>query len=190
MTDRAPGSGSSRSRRSERSTGSWVLVFTCHPDEQTDAQRAPFGDYCTWSRPGDSPIGPWDVAGPAPSPRRRRSSPRRWSSAATASWCLIGFLNRESRGHRRDGDHRPDPRTPRGRPPGGRLASHLIARQPRVERAGHQLGGEDHLLVHVCSGLLGLVEQQLGGPVRPSSRRGWRTEVSGTAAAAAKSMSS
>ena len=55
--------------------------------------------------------------------------------------------------------------------------------------AGHELGGEDHLLVAVL-GIAGLVEEQLRGACGRGCWRGWRTEVSGTAAAAAKSMSS
>lgn len=78
--------------------GQWVLVFTCHPDEQTDKHRARFGEYCTWSVPGDSPLGPWDVA----SARPLTAAPTLFAAPLVqrrdGSWCLIGFLNREPEG--------------------------------------------------------------------------------------------
>lgn len=78
--------------------GRWVLVFTCHPDEQADSRRAQFGDYCTWSVPGDSPIGPWDVSRARPF----RAAPTLFAAPLVqrrdGTWCLIGFLNREHEG--------------------------------------------------------------------------------------------
>jgi beta-fructofuranosidase len=44
-----------------RIEGRWVLVFTCHPQEMTAERRAATGDYCTWSVPGTSATGPWDI---------------------------------------------------------------------------------------------------------------------------------
>ena len=78
--------------------GRLVLVFTCHPDEQTTKRRKRWGDFCTWSVPGDSLLGPWDieqarpfVAEPAlfaaPLVRRR-----------DGSWALVGFRNLEPQG--------------------------------------------------------------------------------------------
>jgi beta-fructofuranosidase len=40
--------------------GQWLLVFTCHPDEQGDPR--PFS---TWYVLGDAALGPWDHAGEA-----------------------------------------------------------------------------------------------------------------------------
>ncbi|PUA82948.1 glycosyl hydrolase [Nocardioides currus] len=78
--------------------GRWVLVFTCHPDEQTPEQRARFGDYCTWSIAGDSPVGPWDVDRARPF----RDDPTLFAAPLVqrrdGSWCLVGFHNRESEG--------------------------------------------------------------------------------------------
>ncbi len=42
--------------------GRWLLVFTCHPEEQSEDQRLAFGDYCTWFVAADSPLGPFDLA--------------------------------------------------------------------------------------------------------------------------------
>jgi beta-fructofuranosidase len=38
-----------------------VLVFTCHPDEQSERQKQAFGRFSTWSLAGDSPAGPGRV---------------------------------------------------------------------------------------------------------------------------------
>ena len=78
--------------------GQWVLVFTCHPQEMTAERRARTGDFCTWSVPGDSMFGPWDIdrarpflAEPdlfaAPLVRRR-----------DGGWALVGFRNTEPKG--------------------------------------------------------------------------------------------
>jgi beta-fructofuranosidase len=75
-----------------------VLVFTCHPQEQTPERIERSGRYCTWSVTGESPAGPWDldraqpfVAEPtlfaAPLVRQRDDS-----------WALVGFLNTEPEG--------------------------------------------------------------------------------------------
>ena len=64
--------------------GRWVLVFTCHPQEMTAERRAATGDYCTWSVPGTSATGPWDIglarpftAAARPLRRPARPAPRR-----------------------------------------------------------------------------------------------------------------
>jgi beta-fructofuranosidase len=78
--------------------GTWVLVFTCHPQEQTPEQVARFGPHSTWSVTAPGPLGPWDIdrAEPfsdepalfaAPLVRRR-----------DGSWALIGFRNLEAAG--------------------------------------------------------------------------------------------
>ncbi len=78
--------------------GQWVLVFTCHPDEQTDEHRARFGDFCTWSVPGSSPLGPWDVAAARPFTAAPTLFAAPLVQRRDGSWCLIGFLNREPEG--------------------------------------------------------------------------------------------
>ena len=39
-----------------------VLVFTCHPSEQSSGHVAMWGEYSTWSLTGGSSAGPWDGA--------------------------------------------------------------------------------------------------------------------------------
>lgn len=78
--------------------GQWVLVFTCHPAEQTDDRRNRFGDHCIWSVPGDSFLGPWDVAQARPFTAAPFLFAAPLVQRRDGSWCLIGFLNRESEG--------------------------------------------------------------------------------------------
>jgi beta-fructofuranosidase len=78
--------------------GRWVLVFTCHPDEQTPEQRARFGDFCTWSVPGASALGPWHVEKARPFTAAPALFAAPLVQRRDGSWCLIGFLNREAEG--------------------------------------------------------------------------------------------
>ena len=74
--------------------GQHVLVFTCHPLEQSAARRSRYGEHCTWSLVGDSLLGPWDVSEAVPfaaEPElfaaplvRRATGPGR--SSASATW--------------------------------------------------------------------------------------------------------
>ena len=50
--------------------GRAVLVFTCHPQEMTEARRAELGDYCTWSVPSPGSSGRGTSAGPGAFTRR------------------------------------------------------------------------------------------------------------------------
>jgi len=70
-----------------------VLVFTCHPDQQTDEQIERFGRFCTWSVAGESLTGPWELD---------RARPFTGEPALTAAplvrrrdgtWALLGFRN-------------------------------------------------------------------------------------------------
>ncbi|HUA43866.1 MAG TPA: hypothetical protein VMA77_01485 [Solirubrobacteraceae bacterium] len=70
-----------------------LLVFTCHPDQQTAEQRSAFGRFCTWSVAGESLTGPWAVG---------RARPFRGEPTLTAAplvrrrdgaWALLGFRN-------------------------------------------------------------------------------------------------
>jgi beta-fructofuranosidase len=66
--------------------GQWLLLFTCHPDEQAD----PAG-YCTWYVTGDSPLGPFDVSQAQP----LTSEPSLFAAPLVqrrdGSWVLLGF---------------------------------------------------------------------------------------------------
>jgi beta-fructofuranosidase len=78
--------------------GRWVMVFTCHPQEMTRERRSLTGDYCTWSVPGDSALGPWDVGLARPF----TSEPDLFAAPLVrrrdGSWALVGFRNTEPTG--------------------------------------------------------------------------------------------
>lgn len=78
--------------------GRWVLVFTCHPDEQTADRRERSGDYCTWSVAGTSALGPWDVDSARPFTAVPDLFAAPLVQQRDGSWCLIGFRNREAEG--------------------------------------------------------------------------------------------
>ncbi|RYB94189.1 glycosyl hydrolase [Nocardioides oleivorans] len=78
--------------------GRWVLVFTCHPDEQSDVRRATWGAFCTWSVPGESMLGPWDVSAARPFTAVPDLFAAPLVQRRDGSWCLIGFRNREEEG--------------------------------------------------------------------------------------------
>ena len=78
--------------------GQWLLVFTCHPEEQSEDQRLAFGGYCTWFVAGESPLGPFDLARPSRSRPTRSCSPRRWCRNATASGCSSASATPEPEG--------------------------------------------------------------------------------------------
>jgi beta-fructofuranosidase len=75
-----------------------VLVFTCHPDEQTPAHRAKYGDYSTWSVGGSSRTGPWDIEKAEPF----RAEPTLFAAPLVldrgGAWQLIGFRNNDPDG--------------------------------------------------------------------------------------------
>ena len=78
-----------------------VLVFTCHPEEQSDSRRAEHGEWCTWSvvgEPGGSLLGPWDVSKAVPF----RAEPTLFAAPLVqrrdGSWVLVGFRNQEPQG--------------------------------------------------------------------------------------------
>ena len=78
-----------------------VLVFTCHPEEQSEARKAEHGHWCTWSvvgEPGGSLLGPWDVSKAVPF----RAEPTLFAAPLVqrrdGSWVLVGFRNQEPQG--------------------------------------------------------------------------------------------
>lgn len=78
--------------------GRHVMVFTCHPDEQTPSRRTTWGDHCTWSVPGESLLGPWDIDAARPFTAMPDLFAAPLVQRRDGSWCLIGFRNRESEG--------------------------------------------------------------------------------------------
>jgi beta-fructofuranosidase len=78
--------------------GQHVLVFTCHPQEMTEERRARTGDYCTWSVPGDSLLGPWDIDAARPFLAEPDLFAAPLVQQRDGSWALIGFRNLEPKG--------------------------------------------------------------------------------------------
>ena len=71
--------------------GQWLLLFTCHPDEQ--GERTPF---CTWYVLGDSPLGPWDIATARPFEDEPNLFAAPLVQRRDGSWCFLGFIDRAS----------------------------------------------------------------------------------------------
>lgn len=65
----------------------WVLLFTCHPDEQADPRP-----YCAWYVLGDSPLGPWDVDSARPFEDEPMLFATQLVQRRDGSWALLGFL--------------------------------------------------------------------------------------------------
>ncbi len=75
-----------------------TLVFTCHPDEQTPERRLTSGSYCTWSVPGESTTGPWDIARAAPFTAEPDLFAAPLVQGRDGQWYLLGFVNLEPKG--------------------------------------------------------------------------------------------
>jgi beta-fructofuranosidase len=81
-----------------RVDGAWVLVFTCHPQEQTDEQVARFGPHSTWSLTAPSPLGPWEVERAKPFTDEPALFAAPLVQRRDGSWALLGFRNLEPEG--------------------------------------------------------------------------------------------
>lgn len=78
-----------------------VLVFTCHPDEQSPDRVAEHGAWCTWSivgEPGGSLLGPWDLSRAVPFEAEPTLFAAPLVQRRDGSWALLGFRNQESEG--------------------------------------------------------------------------------------------
>jgi beta-fructofuranosidase len=78
--------------------GRAVLVFSCHPREMTAQRVAASGRYCTWSTPGASILGPWDVTRARPFTADPDLFAAPLIQRRDGSWVIMGFRNLESRG--------------------------------------------------------------------------------------------
>ena len=101
-----------------------VLVFTCHPEEQSDARKAEHGLWCTWSvagEPGGSLLGPWDLSRAVPF----RPEPTLFAAplvqAPDGGWALRRVPQPGAGGDPLLRDHRPGAGARRGRRPAGPL---------------------------------------------------------------------
>ena len=75
-----------------------LLVFTCHPDEQSAEQRARFGPYSTWYVAGDALTGPWDVAAARPFEGEPALFAAPLVRQRDGTWAFVGFRNQEHEG--------------------------------------------------------------------------------------------
>jgi beta-fructofuranosidase len=78
--------------------GRAVLVFTCHPDEQSERQKREFGRYSTWSVAGDSLTGPWDIEQARPFVDDPKLFAAPLVRERDGGWALVGFRNQEPEG--------------------------------------------------------------------------------------------
>lgn len=83
-----------------------VMVFTCHPQEQT-GERIAGGAYCTWSVPSPGVLGPWDIAAARPFTAEPDLFAAPLVRRRDGSWAFVGFRNLEPKGG--DGFHILDP---------------------------------------------------------------------------------
>jgi beta-fructofuranosidase len=67
--------------------GQWLLVFTCHPDEQ--AEPRPFS---TWYVLGESALGPWDITQAKPFEDEPALFAAPLVQLRDGSWAFVGFL--------------------------------------------------------------------------------------------------
>jgi beta-fructofuranosidase len=67
--------------------GQWLLVFTCHPDEQ--AAPRPFS---TWYVLGESALGPWDITQAKPFEDEPALFAAPLVQLRDGSWAFVGFL--------------------------------------------------------------------------------------------------
>lgn len=75
--------------------GEHVLVFTCHPQEQSDARLERTDRYCTWSLTGASALGPWNIDAAQPFVAAPRLFAAPLVQERTGGWVLLGFENTE-----------------------------------------------------------------------------------------------
>lgn len=78
--------------------GTPLLMFTCHPQEQSDERLTQYGRFSTWSVVGESVNGPWDVAAARPFLAEPALFAAPLAHRRDGSWALIGFRNLEAEG--------------------------------------------------------------------------------------------
>jgi beta-fructofuranosidase len=78
--------------------GRYVLVFTCHPEEQSAGQIERFGPHSTWSVLGEHPLGPWDIDAARPFEAAPKLFAAPLVQQRDGTWAFVGFLNQEPEG--------------------------------------------------------------------------------------------
>jgi beta-fructofuranosidase len=75
-----------------------LLVFTCHPHEQSPEQIERFGEFSTWYVVGDSLLGPWDIDGARPFEAEPKLFAAPFVQQRDGHWAFVGFRNQEPEG--------------------------------------------------------------------------------------------
>jgi beta-fructofuranosidase len=75
-----------------------LLVFTCHPEEQSPEQVARHGPHSTWYVLGDSLTGPWDIHAARPFEAEPELFAAPLVQRRDGTWTFVGFRNREAEG--------------------------------------------------------------------------------------------
>lgn len=75
-----------------------VLTFTCHPQEQADSRTADGSYYCTWTVPGTSVTGLWDLGRAEPFLDEPYLFAAPLVQDRTGQWVYVGFRNTEPQG--------------------------------------------------------------------------------------------
>ena len=78
--------------------GQPLLVFTCHPDEQSDDHKRDFGRFSTWFVPGESLTGPWDLTRARPFEAEPKLFAAPLVRQRDGGWAFVGFRNQEPEG--------------------------------------------------------------------------------------------
>jgi beta-fructofuranosidase len=78
--------------------GQPLLVFTCHPEEQSPEQIAEYGPFSTWYVLGDTPTGPWDIASARPFTAEPKLFAAPLVQLRDGAWAMVGFRNQEPEG--------------------------------------------------------------------------------------------
>ena len=72
-----------------------LLLFTCHPEEQSPQQIERFGRFSTWHVLGEPP---WDIAAARPFTAEPKLFAAPLVRRRDGGWCLLGFRNQEPEG--------------------------------------------------------------------------------------------
>jgi beta-fructofuranosidase len=75
-----------------------LLVFTCHPAEQSAEQVARFGRFSTWIVAGESLTGPWDLEAARPFTDEPALFAAPLVRRRDGTWAFVGFRNQEAEG--------------------------------------------------------------------------------------------
>jgi beta-fructofuranosidase len=78
--------------------GRSLLVFTCHPEEQSPEQVARHGPHSTWFVLGDSLTGPWDIDAARPFEAEPQLFAAPLVQRRDGTWAFVGFRSREAEG--------------------------------------------------------------------------------------------